>query len=73
MTQSVVKICLVLSGRTELLSYSNYYVIFSFLCCLDFDTTYSEGKNAYRKSKQVKIDKLFPLQCYEVQIELNNL
>ena len=55
-------------------NYSNYYVIlFACVCCLDFDTLYSERKNEYKKSKQVKIDELFLLQYnyFEVQIELN--
>ena len=55
-------------------NYSNYFV-YSFcvcVCCLDFDTTYPERKNEYRRSKEVTINELFPLQYnyFEVQIEL---
>ena len=43
------------------------------VCCLDFDTTYPERKNEYRKSKEVTINELFALQYnyFEVHIELN--
>ena len=43
------------------------------VCCLDFDVTYPERKNEYRKSKQVTIDEPVPLQYnyFEDQIDLN--
>ena len=77
---SCKKNCSVSSGRTEFFftkkkNYSNY-LVYSFcvcVCCFDFDTTYPERKNEYRKSKEVTINELFPLQYnyFEVQIELN--
>ena len=76
---SCKKNCSASSGRTESFFTKKkiiaiiLFILFVCVCCLDFDTTYPERKNEYRRSKEVKINELFPLQYnyFEVQIELN--
>ena len=76
---SCKKNCSVSSGRTEVFFTKKkiiaiiQFILFVCVCCLDFDTTYPEHKNEYRKSKEVTINELFPLQYnyFEVHIELN--